>query len=568
MRRSTIDARRGDPGGRSRRSGPRSRPTRGGTLVALALALALALVWLLLPAPPAGATGEVILASHVPESGVTTANAQSAFAASSDDGAYVVFASTATNLVAGQTDANNGPDVFLFERATGAVTLVSHVPGAGTTTANGGSSYPKVSADGSFVVFYSGADNLVAGQSGPLGNLFLFERTTGAVRLVSHAAGSATTAGGGAYPIPSVTPDAASVAFSSTANNLVTGQVDNNGGEDAFVFDRATGEITLVSHMPGSPTTAPPAHGARTPSISANGAVVAFSSGAPDLVEHQKDARYYTDDVFLFERATGRITLVSHVPGRASTTANAPSDSPSVSGDGSLVVFQSSATDLVGRKGDANGTFDVFLFDRASASVRLISHTPGSDSATGANSSHSPLISADGSAVTFTSFAGNLVPGQDDAGDDPDVFLFDVRSGELRLVSHTPGSTSVAADHDPCCHTGSQFPSVSSNGRYIAFMSTATNLVERQNDSRDLHTDIFLFERATGTVSLVSHIPGHPTKTADLSSGLRPGGRGPENETPSVSADGTVVFVSLATNLVPGQVDTNGTIDVFVSSPG
>ncbi|HEX2192922.1 MAG TPA: hypothetical protein VHH09_06980 [Acidimicrobiales bacterium] len=518
---------------------------------------------LLGPAAAAADTGPVALASHTPLRAVAAGNGESAFAASSADGAYVAFASTATDLVPGQVDTNNGRDVFLFERATGSVTLVSHVPASAGTTADGVSGYPRVSADGAFVVFYSGAGNLVAGQSGPPSNIFVFARATGAVTLVSHTATGATTAAGGAYPIASVSPDAASVAFSSTAPDVVAGQTDHNGGEDVFLFERATGAITLVSHVSASRTTTP-TFGGRSPSVSADGSFVAFESGATDLLARQRDLEHYSDDVFLFERATGEVRLVSHVPGRPETTGDAPSGSPAVSADGAFVAFESFATNLVARARDGNGTFDVFLFERATGEVRLVSHAAASSTATGANSSHGPAISADGSVVSFTSFAGNLVPGQDDPGDDADVFLFERPTGRVQLVSHTTGSSTTAADNPGGDHIGSHYPALSVTGGYVAFTSTATNLVAEQSDRPFLHDDVFLFERATGAVTLASHVPRSPTTTANEPSGVRPGGRGPEDETPSVGVTGTVAFVSLATDLVTGQRDTNGTVDVFL----
>jgi hypothetical protein len=420
-----------------------------------------------------------------------------------------------------------------------------------------------VSADGAYVVFYSGADDLVPSQTGPLANIFLFERATGTVTLVSHSATASNVAGGSAYQLSSISSDASYITYASSAPDLVTGQTDTNGAEDVFVFSRSTGSNTLVSHVPSSATTTP-AYGGQSPTISADGAFVAFESGAVDLVDGQRDSEFYTSDVFLFERATGGVTLVSHVPNQARTTGNDSSSSAAISGDGSFVAFHSFATDLVGRRGDDNGTFDVFLFERSSGTVTLVSHTPGSATTTGANSSHTPSISADGAVVTFTSFAGNLVSGQNDPGDDPDVFVFERSSREVKLVSHARDSATTAADAQGGDHIGSHSPAVSANGSYVAFLSTATNLVAGQTDCPCLHTDVFLFERSTGKVSLVSHIPKSATATANDSSGLRPGGRGPENETPTVTSNGTVVFISLATNLLTGQHDTNGTVDVFV----
>ncbi|MGI8685925.1 MAG: hypothetical protein ACR2MO_12715, partial [Acidimicrobiales bacterium] len=248
--------------------------------------------------------------------------------------------------------------------ATGAVTLVSHTPASATTTANASSFSPSITADGAFVAFESYATNLVAGQidANVVEDVFLFQRATGAVTLVSHTPASATTTGTAYSSSPSISADGAFVTFHSSATNLVAGQSGANGAEDVFLFPRATGAVTLVSHTPASATTTANAS-SFSPSITADGAFVAFHSSATNLVAGQSDANNDTD-LFLFERATGAVTLVSHIPASATTTANAYSFSPSISGDGAFVAFTSAASNLVGGQSDANGAGDVFLFRR------------------------------------------------------------------------------------------------------------------------------------------------------------------------------------------------------------
>ncbi|MGI8686577.1 MAG: TolB family protein, partial [Acidimicrobiales bacterium] len=214
----------------------------------------------------------------------------------------MVFTSAASNLVAGQSDANNDSDVFLLQRATGAVTLVSHTPASSTTTANGYGFNPSISADGAFVVFHSTATNLVAGQIDANGfeDVFLFERATGAVTLVSHTPASATTTANGSSFEPSISADGAFVAFESSASNLVAGQIDANNDTDVFLLQRATGAVTLVSHTPAGAATTANGYSVN-PSISADGAFVAFHSVASDLVAGQSDANN-ANDVFQFRR--------------------------------------------------------------------------------------------------------------------------------------------------------------------------------------------------------------------------------------------------------------------------
>src|SRR5262249_11718301 len=170
-------------------------------------------------APPAWAQ-QVQLLSKRGGPASDTAGGTSSVAASSfsTDGRYQVFTSTAENLAPGQVEANhNQNDVFLFDRITGAVTLVSHAAGASTTTANGISDNPVISADGAWVAFRSGATNLVPGQAdaNAATDVFLFERATGALSLVSRAAGTTTTTANAASSPPVISADGGVIAFTS-----------------------------------------------------------------------------------------------------------------------------------------------------------------------------------------------------------------------------------------------------------------------------------------------------------------------------------------------------------------
>ncbi len=498
------------------------------------------------PAPASAANGQVSLVSHTPVGPATAVLGDSQSPSSSADGAFVAFQSSATDLVSGQSDANNNNDIFLFERATGAVTLVSHTPASATTTASGISSEPAISSDGAFVAFRSTATNLATGQSdaNSTGDIFLLQRATGVVTLVSHTPASATTTANGFSSEPAISADGAFVAFFSFANNLVAGQSDANGDFDIFLLQRATGVVTLVSHTPASATTT--ANSASLePAISADGAFVAFHSTATNLVAGQSDANG-DFDTFLFERATGVVTLVSHTPASATTTASSDSLGPAISADGAFVAFHSLATNLVVSQSDGNGNYDTFLFQRATGVVALVSHTPAS-ATTASGLSLDPAISADGAFVAFSSTATTLVAGQSDTNGDFDTFLFQRATGVVTLVSHTPASATTTAS------AGGLDPAISADGAFVAFSSTATNLVAGQSDANSNY-DAFLFQRATGVVTLVSHTPASATTTANLGSAEA-----------AISADGAFVpFSSSATNLVAGQSDANGATDVFL----
>jgi Tol biopolymer transport system component len=213
---------------------------------------------------------------------------------------------------------------------------------------------------------------------------------------------------------------------------------------------------------------------------------------------------------------------------------NDSSFNASISADGRYVVFQSFASNLV--HGDTNGTSDIFVRDRLNGTTERVS--VDSAGTQGNDGSLSPSISADGRYVAFASHATNFVNG--DTNGEPDVFVHDRQSSTTEIVS----VDSAGAQGN----NFSGFPSISADGRYVAFLSNATNLVPGGTNGWD---QIFVHDRVSGTTEIVS---------VD-SSGIQ--GNDTSGDGLSISADGRyVAFQSHATNLVPG--DTNGTWDVFV----
>ncbi len=159
----------------------------------------------------------------------------------------------------GQIDANDAVDVFLFERTTGAVTLVSHAAGSPTSTGAGESvliGATTLSGDGGVIAFRSHADDLVAGQLDDGGtnpaDAFVWERSTGIIGLVSHSAGDLTSATNGVDAV-SIAPGGAFATFATTAPDVVDGQLDTNEVEDVFRYERATGETSLSPTQPVHP---------------------------------------------------------------------------------------------------------------------------------------------------------------------------------------------------------------------------------------------------------------------------------------------------------------------------
>ena len=489
-------------------------------------------------APPGADNGRLALVSRTPDG--TSGNSESYILGDrvvSADGRYVAFSSASSDLVAG--DTNDTVDVFLFDRTTGTVTLVSRAPdGTSGNRSSGTFGGLAVSADGRYVVFGSSASDLVAGDTDGDGDVFLFDRTTGTVTLVSRAPdGTSGNRSSGDFGLV-VSADGRYVVFGSYASDLVAG--DTNGDSDVFLFDRTTGTVTLVSRTPDGTSGNSISGTFDGAAVSADGRYVVFGSYASDLVAGDTNG---DGDVFLFDRTTGQVTLVSRAPDGTSGNRSSGDFGLVVSADGRYVVFSSYASDLVA--GDTNGDGDVFLFDRTTGQVTLVSRAPDGTSGNSSSGTFgSAVVSADGRYVVFGSYASDLVAG--DTNGDGDVFLFDRTTGQVTLVSRAPDGTSGNRSSG----TFDDGAVVSADGRYVVFDSYASDLVAGDTNGDG---DVFLFDRTTGQVTLVSRAP-------DGTSGNSSSG---ENGRLAMSADGRyVVFDSFASDLVAG--DTNDTLDVFL----
>ena len=341
----------------------------------------------------------------------TEGNDASLFPSISADGRFVAFSSSAANLVA--DDSNGQRDIFVHDRTTGETTRVS-VPSAGLPDTEGNQRAefnPSISADGRFVAFASRATNLIAVETANTRNpdIFVHDRTTGETTRVSAAAGGANP--DGASSSPALSGDGRFVVFSSAATNLVAG--DTNGASDIFVVDRQTDTTTRVSVATGG--TEADAGPNISPAISDDGSVVAFASGATNLVAGDTNDQ---SDVFVHELATGTTTRVS-VASDGSEADNF-SVQPALSADGAVVAFDSAATNLV--PGDTNARNDVFVHERATGETVRVSVAANGTQADGASFVPAlSAISADGGVVAFSSDATNLVVG--DTNNDADVFV-------------------------------------------------------------------------------------------------------------------------------------------------
>ena len=407
------------------------------------------------------------------------------------------------------------------------------------------------SADGRWVAFQSRATNLVPGDTNGVQDVFVRDRESGETERVSVAS-DATEANKDSGQ-PSISGDGRYVAFQSKASHLVAG--DTNRKRDVFVHDRETGETVRVS-VASDGSQAEGESG--FPAISADGRFVAFESKPLHLLPGRTNGE---TQIFLHDQDTGEITLVS--VSSDGPTGNKDSRRAAISADSRFVAFQSKATNLV--PFDTNRKRDIFVHDRDTGETTRVS--VASDGTEGDRDSGSPTINADGRFVAFGSKSTNVVV--DDTNGKVDVFVHDRDSGET-----TRASVSGEGDQG---NGSSGAPSISASGRFVAFESKATNLVD---DDTDHNKDVFVRDRSrelTIRVTVGKEGPSDDDSSSsddsssddsssdddssdDDSSGRRKGGE--DSSRPSISADGRYVsFQSESSILVPD--DTNKKEDVF-----
>jgi len=389
-----------------------------------------------------------------------SANGQSFTASLSKSGRYVAFASSASDLVPG--DTNGQLDVFVRDRERGTIERVS-VDRNGND-ANGGSGNASISGDGRFVAFESAASNLVLGDLNFTTDVFVRDRKHDFTFRVSVSSTGGEANAFSSYP--AISGDGSQVTFLSNASTLVAG--DTNARKDVFVRHLNFGVTRRVSV---SSTGAQGNGDSGTASISWDGHYVVFVSEASNLDPFDANG---VSDTFLHDLHTGRTRRVSEAGGGL-VEGNAASFAGHISDDGRFVYFASAASNLVAN--DVNGVNDVFVSDLRTGGLTRISV-----SSQGVPSDADSIlgnISKNGRYAIFRSSSDQLVPG--DTNGTSDAFLFDRRNGKVRRVSLSfNGGQANATIWDPV---------LSANGRIAAFDSVASNLVRRDANGLD---DVFV----------------------------------------------------------------------------
>jgi len=415
----------------------------------------------------------------------------------SDDGRYVVFQSLASNLVV--TPTNRRWQVYLRDRQLQTTTLISRTA-AGTAAPDGGY-MPRISADGRHVV-YSSNDSLVAEDNNDRTDIYHYDRVTGTTSLVSVSAQGQI--GNGYSTLARISADGRYVAFRTTANNLFPG--DNNSTEDLVLRDLATGVNVVASVKPDGSQFGGFRYLALGNAISADGRYVLFITSQA-LEPGDSNAAM---DGFRFDRLSGTSERVTRGPGGSLLASGA--NARAISADGATVVMDSTDDSLV--PGLTGGYYHSYARRIADGNLTLLKIRAGA--ARSSDQVQSCNLSGD-AAVAYCTSRDHDVAVRNRAGFS-NLFRIPVGADAGAQVS-LPRELPVAAGNAASGWTGS----ASSDGRYVAFESTASNLVA---DDTNGVTDVFLRDRVAGTTRRISlTAAGTQSSCASTTPRITPDGR-------------------------------------------
>jgi Tol biopolymer transport system component len=477
-------------------------------------------------------------------SGSNSGNGTSYDSVFSPDGTKIAFTSSASNL--GPTDANGVDDVYLRDLTTGTTTLVS-ANGTGNNSGNSRSENPVFSPDGTKIAFRSMASNLGPLDSNETSDVYLRDLSTGTTTLVSvNSAGN--NSGNGHSWKPVYSPDGHKIAFESYATNFGptdTSMCDDgnpNGPyncQDLYVRDLTTGTTDLVS-VDAAGTNSGDGW-SRDAVFSADSASIAFDTMAGNLGAGDANANW---DVYVRNLTVPATYLVS-VNAAGTDGGNDYSVLPVWSPDGNKIAYMSAASDLGPVDEPDDRDQDVYLRDLATGTTSLVStNVDGTD---GGNAhSLDPRFSPDSNQIAFLSSATDLGFPDDNGYYGGDVFIRNLTTGTLTLVSVNAAGTGTG-------NARSYGPQFDPSGHRLLFVSAASDLVA--NDTND-KVDVYVRDLQGNTTTVVS-------ANADNSNG----GNGDSEYVifrPAWSPDGSkIAFTSLASDF--GPTDSNGNPDVYVA---
>lgn len=380
----------------------------------------------------------------------------------SADGRYVTFSSFAALI---PTDVDGSSDIYVRDRQNNTLENVN-ITSAGAQTAQA-SSRPRITPDGRYVVFAS-AGALDPADTNALDDIYVRDRMLNTVTRASLSDTGAQLTAASAFA--TISADGRRVAFITPAA-AVSG--DTNLQHDVFVRDLMLNTTVRASV---SSTGGQLAAGSTRFDISGDGRYVAFDAGSAAT---PADTNLYAD-ICVRDLTLGTTTLITMSP--AGAPANHGSTFPAFSPDGRYLSFTSLASNLVA--GDTNGVYDVFLHDLMLGTTIRVS--VASDGTQGNGTSERSSVSNDGTRVSFRSAATNLVAG--DTNGIGDAFVHDVATGVTTLVTRGPsGEASNGFEL-----LGLEAPSISSDGHWIAYGTTASNMMYETYDI-DTTATVYVF---------------------------------------------------------------------------
>ncbi len=379
-------------------------------------------------------------------------NNSSAISDIDGSGQFIVFESTATNLVTNVTTGGIN-HIYRKDTLTGEVMLVSSDE-SGLVAANAASFTPRISTNGRYVTFESKATNLVPIASGGISQIYLKDLADGSIDMISRTA--TLNAGNGNSLNPDISSDGRYIVFDSTATNL-----GGTGFRHVYLVD--TADLDTVELVSVNSAEIPGNGNSSDPSVSDDGQRIAFVSTATNLDNIDNNG---LGDIFLRNRDSGGSTVLISTNLASSNGANASSSNPEISGDGQSIVFESPATDI---DGGIFGRVDIFLSDTVNPATRVTVKTGGVDAD---NNSANPSISFAGRYIAFESKATNLDTGNFNQSN---IFVSDVT---------TPGifkRLSLGSD------LNSNNARISPDGRYVSFESPYKFGIDDTNGIGDIY---------------------------------------------------------------------------------
>ncbi|MEJ0089285.1 MAG: hypothetical protein WDM80_06000 [Limisphaerales bacterium] len=437
------------------------------------------------------------------------------------DGRYVLFTSTANNLVA-INGSNSLPvvgaqkfNVFQRDRMSGTTLLVS-VNLAASGGGSGDSIPTATSDDGRYALFESDATNLVSNDTNGLTDVFLRDVWSNTTVLVSVTTNGFS--GNGVSRGSTLTPDGRYVAFTSAATNLVAN--DTNGIADVFVRDLQTG-VTRLASVNAKAASSYSVLGSESPEISADGRYVAFYTVATNLVPGVTNS----GEIFIRDLVASTTTWAS-AGAHTRLGSKAVSFNLTLSADGNFVAYEACTNSGSGYVGA------VFRFNRTSGLTDLI-YTNAYTPTASFEDFHDLNMTPDGRFIAFVANSNSITA--------TSIYLWDAQSGINTLVSRNlNGGVSLNSICD--------WPAVDTSGRFVTFLSSASGLVTNSVTS-DYH--LYLADLQAGMTRLVDA----DTNGVGVGVGVA--------TVPQLSADGTLVaFEASNSSLVSN--DRNHDIDIFV----